>query len=143
MPLPHDEGDVCGVNGCTGTFQILPPMETDWRSAGCYCHIMPPCGWCEGHELRCTDCSIRPDEVELTIGPLVSLDIQSDSCESETNLLRINPELHFPQNEVFEVPDEFNGHQRGTFYYRNSRGTLRGPFMNPEEAGYDLCRRLP
>jgi hypothetical protein len=76
----------------------------------------------------------------MSMDTLVSLDIQPDSCEPETNLLRINPELHFPQNEVFEVPDEFNGHQRGTFYYRNGRGVLRGPFMNAEEAGFDLCR---
>jgi hypothetical protein len=143
MSLPPDEGDLCGLNGCTGTFQMLPPMETDWRSAGCSCHIAPPCDWCVDHELRCTDCSIRPDEIEieLDVDTLVSLDIQSDSCEPESNIFRMSPELHFPLNEVFEVPDEFNGHQRGTFYYRNGRGVLRGPFMNPEEAGFDLCRR--
>jgi hypothetical protein len=139
MSLPPDEGDLCGVNGCTGTFQILPPMDTDWRSYGCSCHISPPCGWCVSHELRCTDCSILPEEIEVLMDTLVSLDIQPESCEPE-NLLRISPELHFPLNEVFEVPDEFNGHQRGTFYYRNARGNLRGPFMNTEEAGFDLCR---
>jgi hypothetical protein len=82
---------------------------------------------------------IYSDKDETSMDTLVSLDIQSESCEPE-NLLRISPELHFPLNEVFEVPDEFNGHQRGTFYYRNARGTLRGPFMNTEEAGFDLCR---
>jgi hypothetical protein len=177
VSLGPDEGDLCGVNGCTGTFQIQPPMDWDWRQACCSCHISAPCGWCRYHELRCTDCSIRPDEIEIAMaepltagvenrlsklisrttidrendvitgdvglmaGPLVSLDIQIVSCQSEANILRINPELSFPLNEIFEVPDEFNGHQRGTFYYRNSSGVLRGPFMNAEEAGFHLCRR--
>jgi hypothetical protein len=140
VSLSPDEGDVCGINGCTGTFQILPPPFS-FEGDGCSCHIAPPCGWCVSHEVRCTDCGLLPADVEIELDTLVSLDIQPVSCEPESNILRVSPELHFPLNEVFEVPDEFNGHQRGTFYYRNGSGVLRGPFMNPEEAGFDLCRR--
>lgn len=59
---------------------------------------------------------------------------------TQTNILHIYPELHFPLEQVFEVPDEFNGSQRGTHYYRTARGTLRGPFANEAEAGFYLER---
>lgn len=140
MPLPPSEGDTCGVNNCTGTFQIQPPLGSwDW---GCSCHISPPCGYCVGHELRCTDCELTPDEVEVYVAPLVSLDTPTDSCKAD-NLLRIEPALHFPIGQVFEVPDEFNGTQRGTFYFRNADGKLRGPFMNADEAEFMMKRRIP
>lgn len=148
------EGDDCGLDGCVGILTILPPIF-GFGYESCTCFLgHPPCAWCESHELRCDICSRLPedgdDELEIDLsddiltnedrfGSLLSLDIQRESCQ-QGNLLRITPELHFPLNEVFEVPDEFNGHQRGTFYYRNSRGVLRGPFMNTEEAGFDLCR---
>lgn len=178
--LTLDEGDLCGVNGCTGTFQVMPPMDWEWGHDGCSCHISPPCGWCLAHEIRCTDCSILPSEVEIAIGPLepmtaemenrlsklisrtvidrdndvivgdvglssaplVSLDTDPDLCHSDSTLLRINPELHFPILEVFEVPDEFNGQARGTFYYRTLEGVLRGPFMNFAEGDFHLRRCL-
>lgn len=137
--LGRCEGDECGYDGCLGILTMLPPIFS-YGFEGCTCFIgLPPCSWCESHEVRCDVCSRLPDEGNDTVDTLVSLDIQNDSCNQDT-LLRIAPELHFPLNEVFEVPDEFNGHQRGTFYYRNARGVLRGPFMNTEEAGFDLCR---
>jgi hypothetical protein len=137
--LGRCEGDDCGLDGCLGILTILPPIF-GFGYESCTCFMgHPPCAWCESHELRCDVCSRLPEDGEDAVDTLVSLDIQPESCEPE-NLLRISPELHFPLNEVFEVPDEFNGHQRGTFYYRNARGTLRGPFMNTEEAGFDLCR---
>lgn len=55
-------------------------------------------------------------------------------------LLRIHPQLHFPWGTPFEVPDESNGHQRGTWYYRApfEQNTLRGPFHNEIEAQFHL-----
>jgi hypothetical protein len=123
-----EEGDPCPWTSCFGIVRVMPLDDTGLLG-----------------RLECDSCATIYDdaeiEIELDVDTLVSLDIQSDSCEPESNVLRINPELHFPLNEVFEVPDEFNGHQRGTFYYRNGSGVLRGPFMNTEEAGFDLCRR--
>ncbi len=54
---------------------------------------------------------------------------------------RIRPKLHFPIGVVFEIPDQYNGHQRGTFYYR-SRFTeaLRGPFKTIDQAEFHLNR---
>lgn len=51
-------------------------------------------------------------------------------------LLSIKPELHFPWGVPFEIPDEFNGHQRGTWYYRHPHkaNALRGPFSSLTEA---------
>lgn len=142
MPLPPDEGDTCGIDGCTGTFQILPPQM--FEATACYCAAtLAPCSWCEGHELRCTDCGTLQADVEVTIEPLVSLDTDADSCKADDNMLRIAPDLHFPIGQVFEVPDEFNGTQRGTFYYRSTEGTLRGPFMNEAEADFMMRRRIP
>lgn len=138
--LGRCEGDDCGYDGCLGILTVLPPIFS-YGFEQCTCFLgHPPCAWCEGHEVRCDVCSRLPEDGEDHMDTLVSLDTQPDSCQNPT-LLRISPELHFPLNEVFEVPDEFNGHQRGTYYYRNSRGVLRGPFMNTEEAGFDLCRR--
>jgi hypothetical protein len=56
------------------------------------------------------------------------------------NLLKISPELCFPKETVFEVPDEFNGPQRGTFYFRTTGGTLHGPFHNEAQANFHLHR---
>lgn len=54
---------------------------------------------------------------------------------------RIDPTLHFPIGKVFEVPDQYNGHQRGTFYFRSLFShALRGPFKTAEEASFYLCR---
>jgi hypothetical protein len=54
-------------------------------------------------------------------------------------LLQIRPTLRFKRGEVFEVPDEYNGHQRGTFYFRDeSYGALHGPFLTFDEAEYEL-----
>ena len=58
-----------------------------------------------------------------------------------SNVLRIEPELCFPIGTVFEIPDQFNGHQRGTFYFRSIYNwKLRGPFMTAEQASYHLIR---
>lgn len=57
------------------------------------------------------------------------------------NLLHIEPELEFPIGQVFEVPDQYNGHQRGTFYFRSLFShCLRGPFKTQDEAAFHLCR---
>lgn len=57
------------------------------------------------------------------------------------NVRRIEPELHFPIGQVFEVPDQFNGHQRGTYYFRSIfNHQLRGPFKTPDEAAFYLLR---
>lgn len=123
------EGDPCPWTSCNGIVSVMPLSEPGMGHLG---------------RLECDECATIfewPEPDLVSIGPLVSLDSEGEMCHSQCTLLRIEPELHFPMNEVFEVPDEFNGHARGTFYYRNSNGVLRGPFMNPEEAGFDLCRR--
>jgi hypothetical protein len=57
------------------------------------------------------------------------------------NLFYIDPELNFPVGQVFEVPDHYNGHQRGTWYYRSHFSeTLRGPFMSSDAAQFHLIR---
>jgi len=57
------------------------------------------------------------------------------------SVLRIEPELHFPIGQVFEVPDQFNGHQRGTFYFRSLfTHALRGPFKTQDHASFCLIR---
>jgi len=57
------------------------------------------------------------------------------------NLSRIDPELHFPIGQVFEVPDQYNGHQRGTFYFRSLfTHALRGTFKTQEQASFHLIR---
>lgn len=46
-------------------------------------------------------------------------------------LLAIDPDLHFPVGEVFQVSDTFNGKRRGTYYFRSPfSGRLRGPFIS-------------
>lgn len=140
--LEPSEGDLCGVDGCTGTFQLLPPFA--FEANGCYCAATrAPCSWCEGHEVRCTDCGILPADVELSLPPLVSLDSDPELCHSDCTMLRISPDLHFPIGQVFEVPDEFNGAKRGTHYFRDMEGVLRGPFMNADEADFMMQRRIP
>jgi hypothetical protein len=54
-------------------------------------------------------------------------------------LLQIRPALHFKRGVVFEVPDMYNGHQRGTFYFRDdSYGALHGPYLTLDEAEHEL-----
>ena len=56
-----------------------------------------------------------------------------------TNVLQIRPSLNFPIGRVFEVTDEFNGHQRGTFYFRSLfTHQINGPYKTQEEAAYFL-----
>lgn len=56
------------------------------------------------------------------------------------NVFRMTPpELHFPVGQVFNVPDEFNGRQRGTYYFRSVlSGRLRGPFLSSRMAQMTL-----
>lgn len=57
------------------------------------------------------------------------------------NLLHIRPELHFPIGFVFEVKDGFNGHQRGTWYFRSIyNDKLNGPFKHEAEAEFHKMR---
>lgn len=54
-------------------------------------------------------------------------------------LLRIDPLLHFPIGYPFEVPDAYNGKERGTWYYRSPvTGVLRGPFASMPIAGVTM-----
>lgn len=54
-------------------------------------------------------------------------------------LLRIDPNLHFPIGYPFEVPDGYNGKHRGTWYYRSPlTGALRGPFTSMPIAGVTM-----
>lgn len=58
-----------------------------------------------------------------------------------TNVRRIDPELHFPIGFVFEVPDQFNGNQRGTWYFRSIyNDALIGPFKHEAEAEFHKMR---
>lgn len=51
------------------------------------------------------------------------------------NVHWISPELSFPIGVVFQVPDEFNGKNRGTYYFRSPHNhALRGPFISPLSA---------
>jgi hypothetical protein len=61
---------------------------------------------------------------------------------SETALLfQIKPELHFPIGVPFEVPDQYNGNQRGTWYFRSPHsGSLRGPFSSYDASSYFLSK---
>jgi hypothetical protein len=56
------------------------------------------------------------------------------------SFFRSSPSLHFPIGRVFEVEDQFNGPQRGTHWYRNEIGLLRGPFSDPAHARFYLER---
>jgi len=49
------------------------------------------------------------------------------------------PQLRFPVGRPFEVPDQFNGKERGTWYYRAVQGGhLHGPFHTELAALNDL-----
>jgi hypothetical protein len=56
------------------------------------------------------------------------------------NVFRMTPpELRFPVGQVFQIDDEFNGRQRGTFYFRSVlTGRLRGPFLSSRMAQLNL-----
>lgn len=56
------------------------------------------------------------------------------------NILTIRPALKWKRLRVFEVEDQFNGHQRGTHWYITETGTLRGPFHSDIEATFHLIR---
>lgn len=48
-----------------------------------------------------------------------------------TNVLTIKPDLSFGFDHPFEVPDQFNGRKRGTWYYRSKwDGEVKGPFLS-------------
>ena len=53
----HEEGDVCGVNGCQGILGFNPVDN-------CSCHINPPCSQCVNNPLVCLECGREADEVE-------------------------------------------------------------------------------
>ncbi len=60
---------------------------------------------------------------------------------SDGVMLRIKPKLHFPLGIPFEVPDQYNGHRRGSWYFRNPHsGGLRGPFGTYDAASYFLSK---
>jgi len=45
----HEEGDVCGRDGCEGVIEFT-------KSENCSCHISPPCHSCTSVKLHCPDC---------------------------------------------------------------------------------------
>lgn len=61
---------------------------------------------------------------------------------AEEAILRVHPVLHFPIGIQFEVTDTYNGHQRGTWYYRTPfpGHVLRGPYHSYEAASYFLSK---
>lgn len=57
------------------------------------------------------------------------------------NIVAMQPKsLHFPIGKVFHVNDQFNGHQRGTYWYRTEQGSLRGPFHDEAAANFYMNR---
>lgn len=54
VPVPKGEGDVCGVDGCTGILEY-------GRVMNCSCHVIHPCGACVNNPLTCSVCG---EEVE-------------------------------------------------------------------------------
>jgi hypothetical protein len=57
-------------------------------------------------------------------------------------LLHIKPKMQWPLGQVFQVKDEFNGHQRGTYYFRNVNGDCVGPFQHFLGAQHKLHEHL-
>ncbi|USM11554.1 hypothetical protein vBCbaSRXM_109 [Citromicrobium phage vB_CbaS-RXM] len=58
------------------------------------------------------------------------------------DLLRIEPELHFPKLTVFETGDQFNT-ERGRYFFRDVQGALHGPFKSKLKASLELLRTCP
>lgn len=59
-----------------------------------------------------------------------------------SNLLRIEPVMHFPLLTVFSTGDQFNK-ERGTHFYRDVQGNLHGPFKSKLTASLDLLKTCP
>lgn len=54
-------------------------------------------------------------------------------------LLPMKTNMVWPWGVVFEVKDEYNGHQRGTYYFREPiNGDVIGPFRLFEDAQHAL-----
>lgn len=53
-------------------------------------------------------------------------------------LLAIDPHLHFPLLTTFNSGDQFNG-ARGTWFYRDQNGYLKGPFKSRTTATLDMA----
>jgi hypothetical protein len=49
MKIGHEEGEVCGRNGCEGLIEFT-------KSENCSCHISPPCHSCMSTRLHCSSC---------------------------------------------------------------------------------------
>lgn len=57
------------------------------------------------------------------------------------NLLRIEPELHFPVGIPFQIGDQFNGPRWGNWFFRSLySGILHGPFRDFDHAMFHLSR---
>jgi len=56
---PHDahhqieEGDDCIIDGCPGRYEWAYPPS---HEGSCRCHISPPCSYCTGTPLICSEC---------------------------------------------------------------------------------------
>jgi hypothetical protein len=47
--MEKQEGDICGIDGCTGILAYEKAGE-------CTCHISPPCSACVNANLTCPEC---------------------------------------------------------------------------------------
>lgn len=50
MKHGHEEGEVCGRDGCAGVIEFKP------HPGNCSCHISPPCSACTSVDLHCPEC---------------------------------------------------------------------------------------
>lgn len=61
FPTPQtagsEEGDPCGIDGCSGTLTIKP-------TENCACHIAPPCGACVEAPIWCATCGREVEDDE-------------------------------------------------------------------------------
>ncbi len=58
-----EEGDCCGVPGCTGEMVLAYP------DGGCSCHINPPCSRCTSSYLACSVCHWTEEDAISTDTP--------------------------------------------------------------------------
>jgi hypothetical protein len=58
MSHGHEEGEVCGRDGCDGRIEFTKPDN-------CSCHISPPCHACTSTYLHCPDCDWEAERYVL------------------------------------------------------------------------------
>jgi hypothetical protein len=55
MKIGHEEGGVCGRDGCEGLIEYT-------KSKNCSCHISPPCYSCTSTYLHCPECDWEAEQ---------------------------------------------------------------------------------